>query len=628
MKQKAPHENGFAILIEKGKKSLYPEKIKISVQMGTCGRASGAEQVYEALEKEVQGKTLILGKTGCLGLCEREPMVNLFIPGMNPVVYSDLTPGIIPELVLKWKKGEVPEKNAFMQLNTRSFLPDKQELKKAGNIPLYSDIPFYKLQKKLVLKNCGFIDPDSIAEYAARGGFTSLLKILMEYTPEKTIELIESSGLRGRGGGGFPTGRKWLSCRNAPGTVKYVICNADEGDPGAYMDRTVLEGDPFNVIEGMIIGAYALGSHEGHIYVRGEYPQAVETLHHAITLARESGFLGDNILGTEFSFDITINRGGGAFVCGESTALMASLEGKVGEPRTKHVHTVVSGFRDMPTVLNNVETWANIPIIVSMGTEEYTKLGTENSKGTKVFSVVGNICNNGLVEIPMGISLKAIVEDIGGGIPGGKKPKAIQTGGPSGGCIPWDKADIPVDFDELTRLGSMMGSGGMLVMDEETCMVEVARYFLSFLVEESCGKCTPCREGTYQVYQILEKITQGKGKNKDLALMEELCETIRDTSLCALGKTAPNPVLSTLKYFRQEYEDHIQKKICRAGVCKALFEYQIDKGKCTGCMICLKKCPYSAIKGKRKEIHIIQQEKCTKCGICFEVCTFDAIKKV
>ncbi|MBN2534678.1 MAG: 4Fe-4S binding protein [Spirochaetales bacterium] len=595
--------------------------------MGTCGKASGAERIYHIIKNKIN-TDILLTSTGCIGLCEKEPMVNVFVPGYYPVVYCDLDEEALEELLPAWIQGELPEKNCLMQLNRTTFNTNGPILKVKENIPQMEEVSFFKLQKKIALQNSGIIDPFSVEEYTGRGGYYSLYHVLKDLAPEKVIEIITDSGLRGRGGGGFLTGRKWQSCRNAPGEPKYVICNADEGDPGAYMDRTVIEGDPFRILEGMAIGAYGIGSPEGYIYVRTEYPLAVETLHKAIREAREYGLLGEHIFGTDFSFDINIRRGGGAFICGESTALMASIEGKVGEPRVKHIHTVVSGFREKPTTLNNVETWANIPAIISMGSEEFKKIGTKGSTGTKVFSVVGKIMNNGLVEIPMGITVKEIIFDIGGGIPFGKKFKAVQTGGPSGGCIPEKLLDMPVDFDELKKAGSMMGSGGMIIMDEDTCMVDVARYFVSFLVQESCGKCTSCREGTYQLFNILNRITEGQGKEEDITLLEELSETIIDTSLCALGKTAPNPVLSTLKYFRDEYDAHIKEKKCPARVCKALIEYRIIPEKCTACGKCRKACPYNAIAGEKKVPHQIIKDKCVKCGICFEICPFDAITKV
>lgn len=615
-------------LKEEGKTRIFPEKIKISVQRATCGRASGADDIYNTIEREIGDRDVILENAGCIGFCQREPMVNLFIPGFRPVVYSDLSPDIVMKHLKSWFSGTLPKENSLGQLGNEYYDNLKVSPKSVSGIKNFQDIDFFKKQKKTVLKNSGFINPFQITEYIARGGYSSLFHVLTDVTPEELIEDILKSGLRGRGGGGFLTGVKWKYCRAAHGSPKYLICNADEGDPGAYMDRAVLESDPFSVIEGMTIGAYAIGSSQGYIYVRAEYPLAVETLRNAIGEARKYGFLGNNIFGTNFSFDITINRGGGAFVCGESTALMASIEGKIGEPRVKHIHTVEAGLREKPTVLNNVETWANVPAIIAMSSDAYRSIGTEGSKGTKVFSLVGNIACNGLVEVPMGISLREMIFDIGGGIPGGKRFKAVQTGGPSGGCIPEDRLDMAVDFDELTKVGSMMGSGGMIVMDENACMVDVARYFLSFLVEESCGKCTPCREGIYQLYSILNRITAGEGQEGDIELMEELSEMVKDASLCALGKTAPNPVMTTLRYFRDEYERHIRDKKCPAGVCKALFEYRVIEAKCKACEVCKKSCPHGAIEGQKEAVHRVIQEECVRCGICYNVCPFDAIEKV
>ncbi len=616
------------MLKKEGKERIFPDKVKIAVQMATCGKASGAEEIYSFIKEKALDEEIILETAGCLGLCQLEPMVNVFIPGFNPVVYSSMSTDILSEFIPSWISGQYSAKNALGQLDEEYYMELDIKLENVEGIKKVKDHRFFKKQRKLVLRNSGFINPFQITEYIARGGYYALYDVLNNYTPEQVIEEIIKSGLRGRGGGGFPTGIKWKYCRASLGRPRYVICNADEGDPGAYMDRAVLEGDPFSVIEGLTIGAYAVGSSQGYIYVRSEYPLAVESLKNAIAEARKYDFLGKNIFGSDFSFDIKINRGGGAFVCGESTALMASIEGKVGEPRVKHTHTVEAGLHEKPTVLNNVETWANVPKIITRGSGEYVKIGTEGSKGTKVFSLVGNISNNGLVEIPMGITLREMIFDIGGGIPDGKKFKAVQTGGPSGGCIPESHLDMAVDFDELTKVGSMMGSGGMIVMDENTCMVDVARYFLSFLVEESCGKCTPCREGIYQLYNILQRIIEGKGEEGDIELLEELSEMIKDTSLCALGKTAPNPVLTTIRYFRDEYEKHIKAKKCPAGVCRALFEYRVIEAECTACGLCRKHCPQSAIEGEKKVIHKIIQEKCTKCGICYSVCKFDAIEKV
>jgi NADH-quinone oxidoreductase subunit F len=491
-----------------------------------------------------------------------------------------------------------------------------------------AEIPFYRGHCRVALALCGVADARSIDDYIAARGYAALAKVLASMTPEDVMAEVTRSGLRGRGGGGFPTGKKWRSARDAHGEPKYLIANGDEGDPGAFMDRALMEGVPHAVIEGMIIGGYAIGSSRGYIYVRNEYPIAVDRLHDAVLQARRMGFLGENILGSGFSFDIRINRGGGAFVCGESTALMASLEGRVGEPRAKYIHTVEAGFHGKPSLLNNVETWANVPPIILHGADWFAALGTPKSKGTKVFSLVGRVKNTGLVEVPMGMTLRQIIFDIGGGIRDEKSFKAVQTGGPSGGCIPAACLDEPVDFDRLSELGSMMGSGGMIVMDEDTCMVNLARYFLRFLKEESCGKCTPCREGIAQMLHLLEEITAGRGRPGDLERLEQLAALLEDTALCALGKTAANPVLSTLRYFRGEYEAHIAQRHCPAKECRGLFRYRIDAEACTGCGVCRKKCPVDAIAGQRKEPHVIDDEKCTFCGTCRDVCRFAAVTRV
>ncbi|MGD8467545.1 MAG: NADH-ubiquinone oxidoreductase-F iron-sulfur binding region domain-containing protein, partial [Desulfobacterales bacterium] len=469
-----------------------------------------------------------------------------------------------------------------------------------------------------------------IDDYLAIDGYSALAKVLAGMTSGQVVEEVKKSNLRGRGGGGFPAGRKWEGSRNAPDEIKYVIVNADEGDPGAYMDRSLLEGNPHAVLEGLIIGAYAIGSHEGYIYVRQEYPLAVENVNIAIQQAEAYGFLGQNILGSGFDFTVKVHQGAGAFVSGESTALMTALEGRVGEPRPKYIRSNIKGLWGKPSVLNNVETWANVPLIINQGADWFTRFGTDGSKGTKIFSLVGKITNTGLVEVPMGMTLKDIIYNIGGGIPGGKKFKAVQTGGPSGGCLPEELLDLEVGFDELTKAGSMMGSGGMIVMDEDTCMVDVARYFIDFLTDESCGKCVPCREGLRQMLKKLTNITKGKGEEGDIELLEEISEIAKEASLCALGTSAPNPFLSTVRYFRDEYEAHIKEKRCPALSCKELISYYIDSGKCRACMICLRKCPADAVDGGKKKIHIIDQEKCTKCGTCFEVCPsrFSAVKKI
>ena len=487
------------------------------------------------------------------------------------------------------------------------------------------DVPFYKKQKRLVFGSNGIIDPTQIESYMAIGGYSALAKALSEMSPEGIIDEVKKAALRGRGGGGFMAGTKWEGCRKAHGSLKYIIANGDEGDPGAYMDRSLMEGNPHSVVEGMIIGAYAIGASHGYIYVRNEYPLAVVHLTMAIESAREAGLLGKNILGSNFSFDISINKGGGAFVCGESSALFASIEGRAGEPRAKYVHAVEKGLWDKPTVLNNVETWANVPLIINKGADWYASIGTEKSKGTKIFSLVGKINNTGLVEVPMGMTLREIIYDIGGGIPNGRKFKAVQTGGPSGGCIPESLLDLPVDFDKLYEVGSMMGSGGMIVMDDHSCMVDVAKYFLDFLQEESCGKCVPCREGVRRMREILEDICAGKGTEGDIELLEKIATGVADGSLCALGGSAPNPVLSTIRYFRDEYDAHIKDHRCPAGVCKALITYSIDPEKCTGCGLCVKVCPTQATSGEKKKAHTIDNNKCTRCGACIESCKFDAI---
>jgi len=588
----------------------------VSLCGGTGCRASESEKLLVLLQKACKERDLDIRikETGCHGLCENGP---LMVIRPDNIFYQRLKPKDIDEIVERsLVNGEVIERLLYEDPESGTKLPHED------------DIPFYRKQRRLVFAQNGHIDPKKIDDYIGAGGYSALAKVLEEMSPETVIDAIETAGLRGRGGGGFPTGRKWRSCRKAHGERKFVVCNADEGDPGAYMDRSLLEGNPHSVIEGMLIGAYAIGASEGYVYVRAEYPLAVENITKAIADARECGFLGERILGSELSFDVKVAKGGGAFVCGESTALMRSIEGNSGEPRTKHVHTVESGLYNLPTNLNNVETWANVPVIINRGADWYRKIGTDGSKGTKVFSLVGKVTNTGLIEVPMGMTLREIIFDIGGGIPNGKQFKAIQTGGPSGGCIPAKYLDQPVDFDELASLGSMMGSGGLIVMDDDTCMVEVARFYLTFLVEESCGKCTPCREGLFQALSIVERIARGEGKEEDLDTLESLGEMITDSSLCAFGKTAANPVLSTLRYFRDEYLQHITEKRCLPGVCRDLFRYQIDEAACTGCMVCKKNCPYEAVAGERKEVHTINPDLCVKCGICFEVCKFDAVKKV
>jgi NADH-quinone oxidoreductase subunit F len=603
--------------------------------MGTGCQAKGAARLYELFEEAVkqsgQAETIEIKPTGCHGLCQRSPLVVIEPEGIfyQQVEEPDVAE-IFRETVLA---GRLVPRLLYQDPQTGQKLKGSEE------------IPFYKVQQRIVLSHNGRIDPTKITDYIAEGGYSALVKVLTSMKPQEVIEEVEIAGLRGRGGGGFPTARKWRSCREAEGSPKYVIGNGDEGDPGAYMDRSLMEGNPHSVIEGMLIGAYAIGSEDpaihcganrltppspcrGYIYVRNEYPLAVKYLRTAILQAREMGLLGENILGTSFSFDIQINRGGGAFVCGESTALMASLEGRTGEPRAKYVHTAESGLWGKPTNLNNVETWANVPHIINRGGKWFAGIGTEKSKGTKVFSLVGKAVNSGLVEVPMGITLRQIIYEIGGGIRDGKNFKAVQTGGPSGGCIPAEHLDARVDFEELTKLGSMMGSGGLIVMDEDTCMVNVARYFTEFLQNESCGKCTPCREGLAQMLHILSRITKGEGEVGDVEELGTLAQLLEGTALCALGKTAANPVMSTIRYFRDEYDAHILDRHCPAKECRGLFLYEIDPDACKGCGICLKNCPVGAITGERKVAHVIDQEKCTRCGTCWEKCPFTAVLKV
>jgi len=596
-----------------------PENPCISICAGAGCVASGADDVIDAFNKEIekQGLTTTVDTkgTGCPGFCERGPVVVIY---PAEICYLQVQAEDVPEIVEK----TIKENKVIERLLYEDPATGEKAVKE-------SDISFYKSQQRTVLCNNIKIDSKDIDDYLAIGGYAALAKALSEMTDIEVLEEVKKSNLRGRGGAGFPAGRKWEGSRNASEPIKYVIVNADEGDPGAFMDRALLEGNPHSILEGLIIGGYAISSNEGYFYVRQEYPLAVENITLAIKQAEDYGLLGKNILGSGFDFKVFVHKGAGAFVCGESTALMTSLEGKVGEPRPKYTRSNIKGLWNRPSVLNNVETWANVPHIINKGTDWFTSVGTESSKGTKIFSLVGKITNTGLVEVPMGMTLKDIIYKIGGGIPDGKKFKAVQTGGPSGGCIPEDKLDLEVGFDELTQAGSMMGSGGMIVMDEDTCMVDVARYFIEFLTDESCGKCVPCREGLRQMHRILTNITRGQGKEGDLELLEELSETAVEASLCALGKSAPNPFLSTLRYFRDEYETHIKEKRCPSLSCKELTAYYIDPSKCQACMICARKCPVDAIDGGKKKIHVIDQDKCTNCGTCIEVCPprFDAVKK-
>jgi NADH:ubiquinone oxidoreductase subunit F (NADH-binding)/(2Fe-2S) ferredoxin len=583
---------------------------------GTGCQASRSLAVIDAIKNEVVAQGLKdsvhVRTTGCHGFCEQGPIV-VIEPGN--ILYCHVLPEDASDIICNTiLGGEVVDRLLYVDPVT-----EKQ-------VQTEAEIPFYRDQDRHLLSQNRAVDPCSIEDYIANGGYSALAKALFEITPGATIQEIKASGLRGRGGGGFPTGRKWGECRDATGDEKYVICNADEGDPGAYMDRCVLEGNPHLVLEGMMLGAWAVGAQKGYVYVRNEYPVAVQHVQTAVQQARDIGLLGDNIFGSSFSFDVDVARGGGAFVCGESTALMASLEGKVGEPRSKDVHTVVDGLWHKPTVLNNVETWANVPSIILNGSSWFASRGSKGSKGTKILALTGHIKNTGLVEVEMGTTIQDVVFGIGGGAVNGKSIKAVQTGGPSGGCIPASRFDLPIDFDALAAAGSMVGSGGMVVMDEDTCMVDVAKYFLKFLQDESCGKCVPCRLGIDRMLEIVTDITEGRGTPGQMDLLEELGDTISQTALCGLGKTAANPVLSTLRYFREEYESHIHEKQCRAGVCQELITYQVNPELCTFCGVCKLGCPHDAIAGEKKQVHAIDLDLCQKCGICQSECKFDAIQ--
>lgn len=586
-----------------------PNKTWVTVCSGTGCHAYACDKVAAAFASEIEKhgseRQVGLRRTGCHGFCERGPIV-VILP--DEICYLGVKPEDVSEIV-------------STTLVDGTLLPHLlYETEGGEHIVHESEIPFYKHQTRIIFGNNRLIDPKNIEDYIALGGYSALAKVLSEMSPQDVIDTVKRANLRGRGGAGFPAGLKWETTRDAPGDVKYVIVNCDEGDPGAYMDRSLLEGNPHSVLEGLVIGAYAIGSHEGYVYVRQEYPLAVENVSIALSQMREYGLLGENILGSGFDFDVIVHRGAGAFVSGESSALMSAIEGKLGEPRAKYIHTAVSGIRGRPSNLNNVETWANVPLIINKGADWFRSVGTEGSKGTKIFSLVGKVNNTGLVEVPMGITLREIVDKIGGGARKGKRLKAVQTGGPSGGVIPEILLDLPVDFDELSKAGSMMGSGGLIVMDKDTCIVDVARYFVDFLAYESCGKCIPCREGLYQMLRILYGICEGQGREEDIELLVTLGETMGDCSLCALGQTASNPVLSSIRYFKGEYEAHIKEKRCPAGVCKALISYYIDPEKCKACLICLRDCPVEAISGGKYKTHVIDQAKCTKCGTCFEVC--------
>jgi len=594
---------------------LEKQPYRLLVCAGTGCVDNRSFQVRQALEREIAtrdlGARITVQSTGCQGMCARGPVV---IVEPDGVFYQQVQPADAPAIVEEHLVHGRP-------LARRLYAPAAEE----PPVPHMMDIGFFGHQRLLVLRHRGRLDPESIDEYIALDGYQALEKALSGMSPDMIIAEITAAGLRGRGGAGFPTGRKWELCRRSPGPVKYIVCNGDEGDPGAFMDRSILESDPHAVLEGMVIGARAIGAAKGFVYVRSEYPLAVRRIQLALRQAEEYGLMGDDILGTGFDFHAEVVQGAGAFVCGEETALMASIEGNVGRPRPRPPYPAESGLWGMPTNINNVETWANVPAIIQRGAAWFAGIGTDTSKGTKIFSLVGKIRNTGLVEVPMGITLREVIYDIGGGIPHDKKFKAVQTGGPSGGCLPADLLDSPVDYESLARAGSIMGSGGMIVLDEDTCMVDLARYFLNFTVQESCGKCTPCRVGTRHMVEILDRICTGQAELADLAKLEFLARTITSTSLCGLGQTAPNPVLTTLRYFREEYEDHIVRKFCPALVCRDLIEYYVVEGKCTGCQRCVSVCPTGAITGPRSKPHNLDPEKCIKCRACYEICRFDAI---
>jgi NADH:ubiquinone oxidoreductase subunit F (NADH-binding)/(2Fe-2S) ferredoxin/Pyruvate/2-oxoacid:ferredoxin oxidoreductase delta subunit len=608
---------GFGL--EKWRESILASRDSSQPRIMVCGGtgclALASDEVATAFEKELKAQgveaKVELKVTGCPGFCEQGPLVVIH---PERIFYTRVKPKDVPEIVSKTiMNGEVIDRLLYEDPLTGEKVIHE------------TDVPFYKEQKRILLKDSGLIDPRKIEDYIAAGGYRAMAKALFEMTPEEVLEEVKRSGLRGRGGAGFPTGVKWEFCRRAEGDVKYIICNADEGDPGAFQDRGLIEGNPHSILEGMIIGAYAIGARKGFIYIRNEYPLAVELIRLAVQQAEEYGLLGKNNLDSDFSFDVEIQLGAGAFVCGEETALMASIEGHIGEPRPRPPFPAERGLWGKPTNINNVKTWAWIPHIINNGSDWFAQMGTEKSKGTTIFSVVGKIKNTGLVEVPMGITLRRLIEDIGGGVANGRNLKAVQTGGPSGGCIPESLWDLPVDYEGLTEAGSIMGSGGMIVMDESTCMVDMARYFLDFTKFESCGKCTACREGIKQMYQILDYITRGLGQEGDIELLEELGQSVKKGSLCGLGQTAPNPLLTTIRYFRDEYEAHIHDKRCPAGVCKELITYYIIPEECPGCGVCLRACPEDAITGDKKVPHVINEDKCIRCGICREVCNFDAI---
>ena len=616
--------------------SKFKANTRITVGSATCENAAGANAVYarfdELLDRD-KNPAVVLSRVGCAGKCDMEPVVTIVSTGATPIKYIRMTPERAERVFREHIVGGAPVEEFSMRqapgmgsAETETIPYDREKIANRF-LPLFGDVSFFGRQFRLTLRNCGVIDPESIDEYLGVMGYEALANVLETKTPADVVDAVTAAGLRGRGGGGFPTGMKWKFAAAEPGDTKYIICNADEGDPGAFMDRSTIEGDPHTIVEGMAIGSYAIGARQGYVYIRAEYPLAIERLQKAIADARSAGFLGKNILGSGWDFDIELRLGAGAFVCGEETALIHSIEGKRGMPRPRPPYPSVSGLWGKPTVINNVETFANIPVIILDGADWFASIGTGNSKGTKVFALAGDVANTGLIEVPMGTTLRDVVFGVGGGIKDGHEFKAVQTGGPAGGCLPDSELDTPIDYDSLARAGSIMGSGGMIVMNEASCMVNVAKFFIAFTQDESCGKCTPCREGTKRMLEILTRITEGNGVEEDIEKLLRLAETVKMTSLCGLGQAAPNPVVSTIKHFREEYEAHIREKRCPSGACRKLVTYTIDPDKCVGCTACARKCPAECISGERKQSHVIDQERCIRCGRCFEVCTFDAVKR-
>jgi len=612
----------------RGLNKIFTGKPKISVGLATCGIASGADKTYDALKNYIKDNELdvYLTKTGCIGFCRQEPIMNISLPDRPILIFAKVSEQDVNSILEKVLNERISDEKLLCKIEQWDHITSKTTYGcEFENLPSYSDIPFFKHQKKVVMRNCGLINPEDIEEYIAIGGYYPLYRAIKNMTPEEIIETVKKSWLRGRGGAGFPTGVKWEIAAKMRSQTKYIICNADEGDPGAYMNRNEMESDPHMLIEGMLIGAYAIGAQEGVIYVRTEYPMAIQRLDIAIKQAKEYGMLGDSIFGTDFNFKITVAKGAGAFVCGEETALISSVEGQAGRPRPRPPFPAEKGLWGMPTVINNVETWCNIPAIITHGGEWFAQIGREKNTGTKVFSLVGKIKNVGLIEVPLGTSLSKIVYEIGEGGIDGKKIKALQIGGPSGGCVPKKLFNTAVDYEKIRETGSIMGSGGIVVMDEDSCMIDTAKFFINFTSEESCGKCAPCREGLSRLYELIEKITDGKATEKDILLIEELGETIQKTSLCGLGQTAPNPVLTTFKYFRDELDAHIKEKRCPAKICKGLITYKVLTDKCKGCTLCVQFCPTGAITGTKGQPYEINSEICIRCGSCIDVCKFDAI---